>query len=178
MLENYNECLHCPTVHPELVAVAPAFRKGNIFEEGRGDYGVTMAGGGSGYTKTGTTTLPAAARARRARCDLDVRRLGVPEHVPRHDRHGRDRHPAAAARPAPTTIVTDYLFRPEAIAAPDFDPSDVIEFSELVAHQDYTVCERVQRGCQLTGLQPRRLRREGRAAVRVQPALPRVRDGD
>ena len=24
-MENYNECLHCPTVHPELVAVVPTF---------------------------------------------------------------------------------------------------------------------------------------------------------
>jgi Rieske 2Fe-2S family protein len=45
-----------------------------------------------------------------------------------------------------TTVVTDYLFRPEVIDEPGFDPSDVIEFSELVAHQDYVVCERVQLG--------------------------------
>jgi len=31
LVENYNECLHCPTVHPELVAVAPTFRKGLVF---------------------------------------------------------------------------------------------------------------------------------------------------
>ena len=23
LIDNYNECLHCPTVHPELVAVIP-----------------------------------------------------------------------------------------------------------------------------------------------------------
>jgi Rieske 2Fe-2S family protein len=45
-----------------------------------------------------------------------------------------------------TTIVTDYLFRPEVIAEPGFDPTEVVEFSELVAHQDYVVCERAQRG--------------------------------
>jgi Rieske 2Fe-2S family protein len=48
--------------------------------------------------------------------------------------------------PEHTTIVTDYLFRPEVIEEPGFDPSEVIEFSELVAHQDYVVCERVQQG--------------------------------
>ncbi len=32
LIENYNECLHCPTVHPELVAVVPAFRKGSVYE--------------------------------------------------------------------------------------------------------------------------------------------------
>ncbi len=44
-MENYNECLHCPTIHPELVAVVPAYRKGSIFEEGRDDGGVTLADG-------------------------------------------------------------------------------------------------------------------------------------
>jgi len=48
--------------------------------------------------------------------------------------------------PEYTTMVTDYLFRPEVIADPEFDPNEVVEFSELVAHQDYTVCERVQVG--------------------------------
>jgi Rieske 2Fe-2S family protein len=48
--------------------------------------------------------------------------------------------------PTSTTVVTDYLFAPEHIAAPDFDPSEIVEFSELVAGQDYSVCEIVQRG--------------------------------
>ena len=48
--------------------------------------------------------------------------------------------------PGRTTVVTEYLFLPEAIAAPGFDPAEVVEFSELVAHQDYVVCERVQKG--------------------------------
>ena len=47
-----------------------------------------------------------------------------------------------------TTVVTDYLFRPEVVEDPDFDPTEVVEFSELVAHQDYAVCERVQLGVQ------------------------------
>ena len=45
VLENYNECLHCPTIHPELMAVVPAYRKGSIFEPGRDDGGVTLADG-------------------------------------------------------------------------------------------------------------------------------------
>ena len=35
VLENYNECLHCPTIHPELVAVVPAYRKGSVLRERR-----------------------------------------------------------------------------------------------------------------------------------------------
>jgi Rieske 2Fe-2S family protein len=45
-----------------------------------------------------------------------------------------------------STVISDYLFAPETIARPDFDPSDVFEFNELVLRQDNDVCERVQRG--------------------------------
>ena len=48
--------------------------------------------------------------------------------------------------PEHTTMITDYLFRPEAIADPGFDPTETIEFSELVAQQDYDICERAQQG--------------------------------
>jgi len=33
LVENYNECLHCPTIHPELVKVVPLFRFGEVWDE-------------------------------------------------------------------------------------------------------------------------------------------------
>ncbi len=146
LIENYNECLHCPTVHPELVAVAPTFARGEVIEAGRDDWGVSIVGGGVGYTATGTTTIPVMP--------------GLDEHAA-SSMYGATVFPnmfvdltgtvVIATRlqprgPEHTTMVTDYLFRPEAIADPEFDPSEVVEFSELVAHQDYVVCERVQVG--------------------------------
>jgi glycine betaine catabolism A len=146
LVENYNECLHCPTVHPELVAVAPAFRKGSVFEDGREDWGVSIAGGGVGYTASGATTIPVMP--------------GLDEHRA-SSMYGATIFPnmfvdltgtvVIATRllprgPAHTTMVTNYLFRPEVIDSPGFDPSEVVEFSELVAHQDYEVCERAQLG--------------------------------
>ena len=47
--------------------------------------------------------------------------------------------------PGHTTIITEYLFQPDVIASDGFDPSEIVDFVELVAHQDYVVCERVQR---------------------------------
>jgi Rieske 2Fe-2S family protein len=144
LVENYNECLHCPTVHPELVAVAPTFRKGLVFEEGRDDWGVSMEG--AGYTATGTTTLPVMPGLTEQQAnamhgasifpnmflDLTGTVVIATRMLPRGPEH--------------TTIVTDYLFRPEVMADPGFDPSETVEFSELVAQQDYVVCERVQVG--------------------------------
>ena len=89
---------------------------------------------------------PAPARARRARRDSMYGASVFPNMF--LDMTGTV---AIATRlqprgPALTTIVTEYLFRPEVIAEPGFDPSEVVEFSELVAHQDYVVCERAQKG--------------------------------
>ncbi len=33
LIENYNECLHCPTVHPELAELVPIYRRGEVEEE-------------------------------------------------------------------------------------------------------------------------------------------------
>ena len=39
-----------------------------------------------------------------------------------------------------------YLFSKAAVEAPDFDATEIVEFSNLVTSQDNDVCERVQRG--------------------------------
>jgi Rieske 2Fe-2S family protein len=145
--ENYNECLHCPTIHPELVAVVPAYKKGNVFESGREDGGVTLADG-----RTAMVTDP------RLRLPLLP---GLKGHEDANAYFGAGIYPsmfldidgstalATAVFPTgPTScrLVTEYLFSPEAFEDPEFDPSPVVQFNELVTHQDGEACERVQRG--------------------------------
>jgi Rieske 2Fe-2S family protein len=48
--------------------------------------------------------------------------------------------------PERTTVVCDFLFHPDEMARPGFDPSDAVEFWDLVNRQDWTICEGVQRG--------------------------------
>ena len=50
--------------------------------------------------------------------------------------------------PRSCRLVTEYLFSPEAFEDPDFDPTPVVEFNELVTRQDNEACERVQVGVQ------------------------------
>ena len=146
LVENYNECLHCPTVHPELCAVAPTFGKGLVFEPGREDWGVSIADGGVGYTASGKTTVPVmpgidghdassmygATVLPNMFIDLTGTVVIAGRMQPRSATH--------------TTMITDYLFRPEVLEEPGFDPSEVVDFAELVARQDYDICERVQQG--------------------------------
>ena len=53
--------------------------------------------------------------------------------------------------PSHTTVVSDYLYRPETIASDGFDPSEMISFLDLVARQDWVVCEKAQRGASSKG---------------------------
>ena len=45
-----------------------------------------------------------------------------------------------------TTVVSEFLFRPEAIALPDFAPEPVVELWDLISRQDWAVCQRAQTG--------------------------------
>ena len=39
------------------------------------------------------------------------------------------------------TIVNEFLFHPGEMAKPGFDPSDAVEFWDLVNRQDWAICE-------------------------------------
>jgi glycine betaine catabolism A len=148
--DNYNECLHCPTVHPELVTMIPVYRRGSTVEDPN-SWGVSLAPGATSLTRTGTSSLPPLP--------------GITERD-RHSYYGCFLFPSLtlditsdvviASITLPTgpevTISTNmYLFRPETIADPAFGPSEVVEFSRLVNDQDTGVCERAQTGVRSRG---------------------------
>jgi Rieske 2Fe-2S family protein len=145
LVQNYNECLHCPTVHPELVRLVPVYRRGEVVDD-PDSWGVPLAEGATSMTRSGTSTLPALRgideedRCRYYGCFvfpnlfLDLMSDCVTYDIV---------WPEAADR---TSLAGGYLFEPDTIAAPGFDPSELVEFSSLVMDQDIAVCERAQRG--------------------------------
>ena len=56
VVENYNECLHCPTIHPELVQVVPLYRFGEVWDGETRDDGNWMVEGATSFTWTGPPT--------------------------------------------------------------------------------------------------------------------------
>ena len=148
VIENYNECLHCPTVHPELVDVIPAYRTGWVGEDGREDGGVSLA--------DGRTTLSADPRSRLPLLpgmgDVEAGSYYGASIFPNMflDISGREALATCILPLGPTRcrLVTEYLFPREAVESPDFDPSAVVAFNDMVTKQDNDVCERVQRGVQ------------------------------
>jgi Rieske 2Fe-2S family protein len=146
LIDNYNECLHCPTVHPELVQLIPTYRHGRVVEEGRHDGGVTLAPGATALSIGGSSTVPTLPGLDEADAGAYFGASVFPNlFIDVAANHAIATH-LLPLGPARTRLVSEYLFRPEAIAEPGFDPSDVVDFNELVGSQDYAVCERVQRG--------------------------------
>lgn len=145
VVENYNECYHCGPVHPELCEVVPAFKQ----DGGANldwDKGVPHRVGATTFTFTGTTD-----RAPFPGLNEDERTRHKGELVyPNLMLSLSADHVAAFTLwpkgPGRTVIHCDFLFHQDEMAGPGFDPSDAVDFWDLVNRQDWRICESVQRG--------------------------------
>ncbi|HYF12089.1 MAG TPA: aromatic ring-hydroxylating dioxygenase subunit alpha [Actinomycetota bacterium] len=145
VVENYHECLHCPGVHPELVKIVPLYRKGEVEEDGQ-SLGNTMGHGLTSFTSSGLSSLPPLPGL----TDEDVTTFyGVyvfPNLILNYHSETVNAVYLYPEGPERTTVVSEFLFRLETIERDRFDPSEVVDFRDLVATQDWTVCELAQRG--------------------------------
>jgi Rieske 2Fe-2S family protein len=145
ILENYNECYHCGGLHPELCEIVPDFKKAggsNLTWED----GIPHRDGAYTFTKTGATNrapFPGLNEEEKVRhkgelCFPNLMLSLACDHV------------AAfllwPLAPNRTRIVCSFLFHPDEIAKPAFDPADAVDFWDLVNRQDWAICERVQGG--------------------------------
>lgn len=145
LLENYNECYHCAGVHPELCRVVPAFRR-----RGGADLdwerGIPHRDGAWTFTQSGTSNrapFPGISEDERVRHkgELIYPNLMVSlaaDHVAAFGLFPNG--------PSRTTVACDFLFHPSEIAKSTFDPSDVVDFWDIVNRQDWAICEAVQAG--------------------------------
>jgi Rieske 2Fe-2S family protein len=146
VVENYNECLHCPQIHPELVQVVPLFRFGEVWDEETHDDGNWMVDGATSFTKTGESTLPKFPGLNEEDYKMYYGSYEFPNLM-------LNLHPDCVMYyvgypkgPNHTTVVSEFLFLPETIASPDFNPESVVEFWDLISTQDWEVCQRAQTG--------------------------------
>ena len=145
LLENYNECYHCAGVHPELCRIVPAFKAhgGSDLDWERG---IPHREGATTFTFSGTTNRPPFPGINDDERTRHKGELIYPnfllslsaDHVAAFDVR-----PVAVDR---TIVTCDFLFHPDAILAGDFDPSDAVDFWDLVNRQDWSICESVQAG--------------------------------
>jgi Rieske 2Fe-2S family protein len=160
VVENYNECLHCPTIHPELVQVVPLFRFGEVWDEETRDDGNRMVEGATSFTISGRSELPTLPGLAPEDLSMYYGSYEFPNLM-------LNLHPDCVMYylgfpkgPSHTQVVSEYLFRPETIADPEaFKPEPVVELWDLISKQDWEVCARAQTGVgsrsYATGVYPR-----------------------
>lgn len=152
---NYSECYHCPLVHPQLDKLSPSDSGRNDLSEGPflGGYS-EMREHGMALTTTGHSSRPPIGRVEGAELDrvyyytiFPSLLLSLhPDYVMVHYVK-----PLAADR---TEVVCAFLFDPQTIAQPDFDPADVVDFWDVTNRQDWHVNQLTQLGLRSRAYSP------------------------
>ncbi len=159
--ENFNECLHCPSVHPALVRRVPIYGRGIMsaaeapeWEPGTPEPPALDAGSRS-WTVSGRACgpeFPGLSAAQRAAGHHFV--TIYPGHFAvAHVDYIRSVTVEPLA-PERTRLTVDWLFAPEAMADPGFDLEDAVGFARTVLEEDAAACEMNQRGLR-SGRAPR-----------------------
>jgi Rieske 2Fe-2S family protein len=155
VIQNYHECLHCPTAHPAL-------NRQSHYLSGENEAPRPTWLGARMQLRDGFATLSNSDKPRRAIFpDLDeVERRSVyyyallpnlllnlhPDYVVTFRFNPRD-----VDR---TEIVCEWLFHPRDIEKGDFDPSDAVDFWDLTNRQDWELSTLAQAGIRTRGYQP------------------------
>jgi Rieske 2Fe-2S family protein len=142
IVENFMECYHCATIHPELTEVLPEFADGFAAQYFVG-HGAVFGDDVQGFTVDGSQgmeKLPGVTDDQDRRYYAVTIRPNVfvnlvPDHVIFHRMF-----PLAADR---TIVECDWLYLPEVIAS-DVDLSKSIELFDRVNRQDFEACELCQ----------------------------------
>jgi glycine betaine catabolism A len=145
LAENYNECYHCGPVHPELCDLVPAFRHGGGSDLDW-EHGIPHRPDAYTFTASGTTTRQPFVGLNEHELVNHKGELFYPNLLVSLSCDHVAAFTLWPTGPAHTRVVCDFLFHPDQVAAANFDPSDAVDFWDVVNRQDWAICERVQRG--------------------------------
>ena len=142
IVENFMECYHCATIHPELTDVLPEFADGLAAQYFVG-HGALFGEQVQGFTidgSAGVERLPGVSPEQDRRYYAITVRPNVfislvPDHVIFHRMY-----PLAADR---TVVECDWLYVPEVLER-DMDLKRSVELFHRVNMQDFDACERTQ----------------------------------
>ena len=146
VFENYSECYHCPTVHPQLVKLSPADSGENDLSDGPFLGGFMTIPSGGGLANSGRACAApvgdfSAEEARRVyyyslfpNMLLSLHADYVMVHLLWPQSPGR------------TLIECEWLFHPDAAGSPGYNSDDGVGFWDVTNRQDWEMCERSQLG--------------------------------
>jgi len=145
--ENYHECYHCPSIHPELCVVTPPDSGENFPHDG------AWVGGSMAlkdFAETMSLTGESGGVRIRGLDDKQAREVyyfGLfpnllislhPDYIMTHR--------FEPIGPTASRVECRWLFPPEARERPDFSPAYATEFWDITNREDWQACESVQRG--------------------------------
>lgn len=145
IIENYNECYHCAGVHPELCEIVPAFKQGGGFDLDWSE-GVPHREGAFTFSFSGTTKRTAFPGLSDHEKVNHKGQLIFPNMMVSLAAEHIAAFTLWPQSVGETRIICDFLFHPSELEAKEFDPSDVMDFWDVVNKQDWVVCEAVQQG--------------------------------
>lgn len=145
--ENYQECYHCSTIHPELSRISPPTSGENLDLEG------SWMGGWMSIVDGAETMSLSGASGGVAIQGLSERELRSVMYLVGYPNLLVSLHPDYVMTHLMTPLGADrthvecaWAFPKEVAAQPDFDPSYAVDFWDLTNRQDWAACESVQRG--------------------------------
>ena len=147
VMQNYNECLHCPTIHPELSRVLPYQSGANDLHEGEqlGGYMEITVGNDSATMDGRACGVPlgelSAHDMRRAYYYTFFPNMMLSVHPDYVNYYSV--WPVDARR---SRVVTEWLQHPDTIASGSYSPQGAIDFWDTVNRQDWHICEASQLG--------------------------------
>ena len=156
--ENYNECLHCPGVHPKLAQLVPLF--GRALLEPRDDpswqdhaadddpkYAGGLRPGAESWSMNGKPVgvlFPNVSPEERRAGHVYL--TAVPSvFIVAHADYVRVVR-LLPLGPEQTQLSIEFLFLPETLADPARDIMNAVEFTNIVMSEDAEICELNQRG--------------------------------
>jgi glycine betaine catabolism A len=147
IVENYQECYHCPTIHPELSRVSPPSSGATLDLEGSWLAGwMSLGEGMETMSLSGQSGGVAIA-------GLSEQQLCTVMYVVGYPNLLVSLHPDYVMTHLMTPLAVDrthvecaWAFPKDVAAQPDFDPSYAVEFWDITNRQDWAACESVQRG--------------------------------
>jgi len=152
IFQNFNECYHCPTIHPLLNQFTDYTSGENDLTEG------SFLGG---YMEISRESMTISGRT----CGLPLGQLGddsqrgyyysiLPNLLLNIHPDYVMFHLVLPSTPGQSLIVSEWLFNPESFERPDFRPQEAVDFWHETNLQDWQICEMSQLGVQSQAYSP------------------------
>jgi Rieske 2Fe-2S family protein len=145
--ENYQECYHCSTIHPELSRISPPTSGENL------EFAGSWMGGWMSIVEGAETMSLTGKSGGVAIQGLSEQELRSVMYLVGYPNLLVSLHPDYVMTHLMTPLAVDrthvecaWAFPKDVAAKPDFDPSYAVDFWDLTNRQDWAACESVQRG--------------------------------